>query len=158
VTVEQSSLKPTLGGAGQAEPPDAAAPATVADMMAWIQATPNPYKTMLDQAAAMLVAEQARSRGAAGGAKVCKGRALANDHVMYDIVFRGGDLAMVQVVGDRGTDLDLYIYDDSDKLIASDTTGTDNLAAVWMPAKTASYRIKIVNLGKVYNRYNLVTN
>lgn len=97
-------------------------------------------------------------RGAVGGAKYASSHVEANDYDIYNVKFRGGELAMVVVVGDGDTDLDLYIYDSNGNLIDSDTDYTDDCVCTWTPRWTGNFTIKIVNRGNVYNSYVLRTN
>lgn len=76
----------------------------------------------------------------------------------YTIRFRGNEQACVIVSGDGDTDLDLYVYDANNNLITSDTDYTDDCVCVWTPAWTGNFIIKIVNRGRVYNRYALSVN
>ena len=97
-------------------------------------------------------------RGAEGGPKYADSRVLANDYDIYNITFRGGESAIVTVIGDGDTDLDLYVYDNNGNLVDSDTDYSDNCVCVWRPRWTGKFRIKIVNRGNVYNHYLLRTN
>jgi len=76
----------------------------------------------------------------------------------YTMRFRGGELAMVIVSGDGDTDLDLFVYDENGNLIDSDQDGTDDCVCTFTPRWTGTFKIKIKNYGRVYNRYVLVTN
>ncbi len=97
-------------------------------------------------------------RGAVNGPKYASDRVLAYDTDYYTVRFRGGEEAIVIVIGDGDTDLDLYIYDSNGNLVDSDTDYTDNCVCTWYPRWTDNFRIKIVNRGSVYNRYVLNTN
>lgn len=77
---------------------------------------------------------------------------------IYSIRFRGGEPAIVSVVGDGGTDLDLRIYDQGGNLVCSDLNYTDRSYCRWQPLREGNFRIKITNLGRVYNRYTIRTN
>lgn len=66
--------------------------------------------------------------------------------------FKGGQRAAVIIVGDHRpvVDLEVRVYEtrsDSteEKLVARDGGGKDILGAVWIPARTGSYRIVIRN-------------
>jgi len=76
----------------------------------------------------------------------------------YTMRFRGGEAALVIVSGDGDTDLDLYVYDENGHLIDSDTDGSDDCVCSFTPRWTGTFKIKIKNYGRVYNRYLLVTN
>lgn len=97
-------------------------------------------------------------RGAVGGEQYASSSVNAGSTDVYNIRFRGGELAMVIVIGDGDTDLDLYVYDNNGNLVASDTDYTDNCVCSWTPRWTGNFRIKITNRGRVYNSYILRTN
>jgi hypothetical protein len=66
--------------------------------------------------------------------------------------FKGGQRAAVIIVGDHRpvVDLEVRVYETSkdsteEKLVARDGGGKDILGAVWIPARTGSYRIVIRN-------------
>ena len=93
-----------------------------------------------------------------GGPRRWRDRVRANGTDSYVISFRGARTAEVAVLGDGDTDLDLFIYDEYDNLVCRDTDTTDQTYCSWSPAWTGSFRIKIENLGNVFNRYELLTN
>ena len=105
-----------------------------------------------------LVASAAAPALAGGPNVVHRDRVLANTNDVYNMTFRGGETAEVAVVGDHDTDLDLYIYDENDNLIVSDTDYSDSCFVIWVPKWTGTFRVKIVNRGGVYNDYTLATN
>lgn len=72
--------------------------------------------------------------------------------------FRGGESAVVVVSGDGDTDLDLYVYDANGNFITSDTDYSDDCVVTFTPRWTGYFTIKIVNRGRVYNRYVIATN
>ena len=96
--------------------------------------------------------------GALGGAKVSNTSVRAHGTDRYTIVFRGGEHARVFVKGDGDTDLDLYVYDENGNLIAQDTDGEDTCLVNFQPKWTGKFIIRVVNRGRVYNRYRLTTN
>lgn len=98
------------------------------------------------------------SRGAVGGPKYTVEVVRANSTDSYNVSFTAGYLAEVGLSGDGDTDLDLYVYDSNGNLIASDTDYTDDCYVSWVPAWTGRFTIKVVNRGRVANRYVLVTN
>lgn len=97
-------------------------------------------------------------RGAVGGPKYARSSVNAGGTDVYNVSFRGGELAIVTVIGDGDTDLDLYVYDNNGNLIDSDTDYSDNCVCTWTPRWTGNFRIKIVNRGRVYNSYLIRTN
>jgi hypothetical protein len=96
--------------------------------------------------------------GAVGGPKGRKAvvRAFATD--TYVVRFVGGELAMVGVEGDGDTDLDLYVYDETGKLVVADEDDTDLCLVRWTPRWTGTFTIRVVNRGAGSNRYTILTN
>lgn len=98
------------------------------------------------------------ARGAVGGAKVLTDRVYSHSNNVYYCDFRGGEFACVAVTGDHDTDLDLYIYDQNNNLIAYDEDYTDNCIVTFTPSWTGRFYMKVVNRGSVYNNFALATN
>lgn len=80
------------------------------------------------------------------------------EELEYKWTFKAGELASVYLEGDTTTDLDLFVYDMAGKLVASDEDDTDYCELEWTPAKTATYIIRIKNLGKLENNYYIESN
>jgi len=99
-----------------------------------------------------------KSKGRVEGPTVHRDSVRARTNDWYEVNFRGGEPARVVVIGDGDTDLDLYIYDQNGNQICTDTDYTDRLICSWNPAWTGPFRVKISNLGGVYNNYHLSTN
>jgi hypothetical protein len=74
---------------------------------------------------------------------------------VHYIDFRGGELASIAVVGDGGTDLDLFVYDEYGNLVASNNESMGTCSADWYPRYTSTFRIEVVNRGPVYIEYQL---
>ena len=97
--------------------------------------------------------------GAVGGPQAGnQERVNANATTYYNVKFYAGQTAEVVIVGDGDTDLDLYVYDENGNLIDSDTDLTDVCVCTWEPSWTGVFRIEVVNLGNVYNLYDIETN
>jgi hypothetical protein len=64
----------------------------------------------------------------------------------------------VTMTGDGSTDLDLYVYDEYGTEVARDENATDKATVRFVPRRTGMYFIKVINRGKVWNVFNLVTN
>ena len=82
----------------------------------------------------------------------------AYDTDNYDAVFFGGEMAVITVVGDGDTDLDLFVYDDNGNLVISDTGSSDAAGVSFVPSFTRRYSVQVKNLGSVYNVYTIRTN
>lgn len=102
--------------------------------------------------------EKIKTRGAVGGAKRNLEQVKAKATDFYKVDFKGGEQGIVIISGDGSTDLDLYIYDEKGNLVASDTDGMDDCNVRFYPKWTGTFQIRVKNLGKVYNRYAMVTN
>ena len=98
------------------------------------------------------------TRGRTYGAGRVSRRVYGRDSYIDYIVFDGYALAEIAIRGDGDTDLDLYIYDDSGNLIASDTDYTDRCYASWYPRRTGTFKIVVKNRGSIFNEYLLLTN
>jgi hypothetical protein len=98
------------------------------------------------------------TRGAAGGPKQGLETVAALGRVSYIIPFTAGQLAQVYVSGDGTTDLDLFIYDSNGNLVTYDDDYGDECLARWIPARTGQFTIVVKNLGRVWNRYYIMTN
>jgi hypothetical protein len=83
---------------------------------------------------------------------------LAHSTQTYYFWFVGGEYAVVQVAGDGGTDVDVYVYDQDGYLVASDTDRSDWCYVSWYAGRTQRYRVEVRNLGGVWNEYVLTTN
>ena len=98
------------------------------------------------------------TRGAVGGPKrkVDVVEPLATDQ--YKITFRGGEVAREAVSGDGDTRLDLYLYDENGNLVTSQVGPGDDCLASWVPRWTGVFILRVVNRGRVPNRYVILTN
>lgn len=105
-----------------------------------------------------LIQEAGGTRGRTVGPTRHYDDVLAGHTDIYTMTFRGGEEAIVVVSGDGDTDLDLYVYDENGNFIGSDVDGTDDCVVSFTPRWTGKFKIKIKNLGRVYNHYLLATN
>lgn len=96
--------------------------------------------------------------GAAEGPRKEEGRVPGETRELWRIAFEAGTEAIVRVIGDGDTNLDLYVYDEAGTLVASDDDLSDDGLAQWVPAEAGVYRVVIDNLGPVHNEYWLITN
>jgi hypothetical protein len=86
------------------------------------------------------------------------GRADARTYYDWSVTMRGGELARIAVLGDGDTDLDLEVFDENGNLIARDIDLTDQCVVSWTPRWTGAYRVRITNLGYIYNNYLMLSN
>lgn len=82
-------------------------------------------------------------------------RVEARSTDVYKYRFYANEEAYIVVKGDGHTDLDLYIYDENDNLIDSDTDEGDICVCSFTPKWTGKFTIKVKNLGSVFNRYTI---
>lgn len=112
-----------------------------------------------DQAARIRQSASMRDRGATLGPKgPVFHNVPADARHTWRITFNAGEAAMARVRGDGDTDLDCYVYDGMERIVALDDDFTDYCVLNWVPSKQQQYRIVIVNRGDVYNRYAFWTN
>ncbi|WP_269514493.1 hypothetical protein [Brevundimonas subvibrioides] len=113
-----------------------------------------------DETVAALIAEteQSASRGTVAGPHTHDVRLLANRY--YDTIetFTAGRLAEAAIAGDGDTDVDLEVYDQNGNLLCSSLSSDDTEYCGWTPAWTGQFRIRITNLGWVYNDVRLAVN
>jgi len=98
------------------------------------------------------------TRGRVGGPGEKYSYVYGNSSDTYEISFIASELAEIVVIGDRDTDLDLYVHDSNGNLITRDDDYTDRCYVGWVPKWTGRYIVKIVNRGPILNYYRLVTN
>jgi hypothetical protein len=98
------------------------------------------------------------SRGRVYGPAYVTRKVYGNSTYTDYVLFEGGKLAEVAVVGDGDTDLDLYVYDENGNFITSDTRSGDVCYVSWTPKWQGSFKVVVKNHGSVYNNYTLMTN
>jgi hypothetical protein len=81
-------------------------------------------------------------------------RVLAFDTDTWRVWAAAGTTRVV-VNGDGDTDLDCWVYDRFGRLLGSDTDGTDLCIIRFNHPSAGDLRIRIRNLGNVYNEYEL---
>lgn len=77
---------------------------------------------------------------------------------VYTVSFRANEPVMVAITGEGVSDLDLTIDDENGNRVCSSTGAGDDESCRWTPRWTGNYRIRVRNLGNVYNEYRLWTN
>jgi hypothetical protein len=65
--------------------------------------------------------------------------------IAEQIKFRGDELATVIASSRRGTDVDLYIFDEAGNLVAWDDSPLDGCAVEWLPERTAGFAYVVRN-------------
>ena len=84
-------------------------------------------------------------------------RAGGND-TYPGLAFQGGAYAEIYVEGEGVSDLNLYVFDEKDRLVCSDTDISDIAYCGWRPASSASFTVSVENTGSAANSYSLMTN
>ncbi len=102
--------------------------------------------------------EASMTKGRVDGPGMANDRVEAYASIYYETAFRGGEVAIFEVVGDGDTDLDCFVYDEYGTLIVSDTDYTDHCVLIWTPSRTEAYSVVVKNLGGVWNGIVVTTN
>lgn len=77
---------------------------------------------------------------------------------VYHMTFVGREWEVLAVSGDGSTDIDLYVYDENNNLVAKDDDNSDDCLVRFIPRWTGNFTIKVVNRGRYANRYTLASN
>ena len=77
---------------------------------------------------------------------------------VYTLGFRANEPVMVAVTGEGASDLDLLVEDEAGNRICASDGGGDDEICRWTPRRTGNFRIRVRNLGAVYNEYRLWSN
>lgn len=102
--------------------------------------------------------QTARPRGMEGAPKSHTQTSLAGATDVYRELFKGGELATVVVSGTGESNLDLYVFDESNKRICASERLEDLEVCRWQPDARSAYTIHVVNRGKWNNQYLLRSN
>ncbi len=93
--------------------------------------------------------------GAPGGERMTVDSVLPGKIDAFKVTFKGGELAKVVLIGSGTTDLDLYIVDADDKIVARSEGAGDTEKVEFYPLLTGEYKILVKNRGTVSNKYVL---
>ncbi len=104
--------------------------------------------------ATITLVEAGNIKGPAQGTTICEARGS----VVYHETFFGNEMARVAIVGDGSTDLDVFVYDMSGRLVVQGIGLTDVERVTWFPERTQTYRIVVKNLGSTWNRFSMASN
>ena len=78
---------------------------------------------------------------------------VASEDIKYYTYHATKDVeAIITVVGDGSSDIDLYIFDIDANLITDDLGESDVCVCRWVPTATCDYYIAIKNLGSTSNK------
>jgi len=91
-----------------------------------------------------------------GGSAVAEGTACPGVTFSYDLVFRGGEKALITVTGDGNGDIDCELYDSQGKLLALDAAPGDRCRIEWTPKTTSTLTLLVSNSGTKCDRFLVV--
>jgi hypothetical protein len=77
---------------------------------------------------------------------------------VYHMAFVGREWEVLAVSGDGSTDIDLYVYDENDILVAKDDDSSDECRVRFIPRWTGNFTVLVVNRGRYANKYTLGSN
>jgi hypothetical protein len=77
---------------------------------------------------------------------------------VYSLSFRANEPVMVAITGEGASDLDLFVEDEAGNRICASDGGGDDEICRWTPRRNGNFRIRVRNLGAVYNEYRLWSN
>jgi hypothetical protein len=101
----------------------------------------------------------AADAGRYGGALVDRDSIAPGQWVRYsDQPFRGGEVAMIRVRGDGDGDIDCFVADENNRIIAVDEDAEDGCYMSWTPAWTGTFTIVLKNIGRITSYYTIRSN
>jgi hypothetical protein len=77
---------------------------------------------------------------------------------LYTMNFRANEPVMVAITGEGVSDLDLSVEDEAGNRVCASTGAGDDEICRWTPRWTGNFRVRVRNLGAVYNEYRLWSN
>jgi len=99
-----------------------------------------------------------RSRGRTEGPKTMAAQVKGGSSFATTWSFKGSEVAIVSVIGDGDNDLDLFVLDKHNNVIAQDDSHTDACEVQFKPTSNADYKIVVKNWGSSYSDFILITN
>lgn len=75
----------------------------------------------------------------------------------YSVTLRGGEEATILVKGDGQSDIDCYLEDENENVVARDIDKTDSCLLTMTPKWTGTFRVEVRNMGKVSSHYVIQT-
>ena len=80
-------------------------------------------------------------------------RAPAFGAGVHTITYNAGQVADFSIVGDGDTTLNIVVKDAFGNVVTSTTGPGDRAHVSWVPSRTQTYSIYVINQGGVYNQY-----
>ena len=99
-----------------------------------------------------------RARGRTDGPKTRAAQVKGGSSFTASWTFNGNEPAIVSVIGDGDNDLDLFVYDRDNKVVAQDDSHTDACEVHFTPPENADYKIVVKNWGSSYSDFVIITN
>jgi len=156
-TKDQPEMEKEEVGEKKGDKPAESKPVTPESLLAEAKAMAGDDKAALSAIEA-IEKSGATARNATYGAISHRDVVYGGCYQQFTIAFNVAELAEVAVAGSGNTDLDVFVYDDNDNLIVSDTGYGDRCYVSFLPFRTSNFRIRVVNQGSYANSYNLYTN
>ena len=128
-------------------------PEALLEAAARLAGTDDGLQALIDQLRAAI-----RPQGQLGHVKMQQACVQATATDAFELAFKGAEVAIIHLSGNRSSNLDLFVYDEHDNVIGQDLDPTDEGRIIWTPARTGPFTIKILNLGETPNCYVFVTN
>lgn len=110
---------------------------------------------MIDEVEATRPKGRLRGPGRAQGSVKAKGTAVFKGK---DVVFRGGEVAEIAVMGDGDANLDLYVFDELDNQICASKRYADREYCRWTPRWTGPFRIEVRNRSPLWSAFTITVN
>jgi hypothetical protein len=72
----------------------------------------------------------------------------AGQRKVFRVTFTAGDKVEVWITSKENTDIDLFVKDQDGKLIVADTRDSKDCYVTFVPRRTQTYRLEVLNIGK----------
>lgn len=79
----------------------------------------------------------------------------AGDAVNYDLTLKKNEITEIGVRGDGDGDIDCWLYDENNRLVAQDVDNTDTCYLTANPIWTGAFRLRVKNNGTISSVYEL---
>jgi hypothetical protein len=113
--------------------------------------------TLADDVANSVAKVRTGSSGPADDIYIGVATIRGNSTDIISVTFRAREIAAVSIVGDGGSDLDLYVYDKSGNQVCASVSFGDEQKCTWIPRWTEGYDVHIKNRGGISNTYGIIS-
>jgi len=69
-----------------------------------------------------------------------------------------GEASTIEIIGDGNTNLDIFVYDKCNTLVASDSNKSDKCSVTWIPKWKEKFQAEVVNMNDKNNNYVIIYN